>query len=255
MDSDINANYNRAKKKNWADVNTGIVWINTAYIFLVAVLFRLGISDIYALGSMVIYLVLLMTEMAFFVRSSRKIDEHYRKDIELETDDDEHWIGGIIYYNPGDRRAMIEKRAGIGTTVNFAHPVGKITAVFLALSILVTLASLVWVGFVTTTPINLRIEDNRLICHQLRDEYIIPLNIIKAAEIGDIKELRLVRTSGVGTDTLLKGNFSVNGEGGCTVFLAPKERVYIHILTNSGMNYYISGGTAQETEDIYGQLK
>jgi hypothetical protein len=31
-DSDINANYNRAKKKNWADTNSFMVWINTAFI-------------------------------------------------------------------------------------------------------------------------------------------------------------------------------------------------------------------------------
>ncbi|MBN9618520.1 MAG: hypothetical protein J0H43_02130 [Actinobacteria bacterium] len=36
--------------------------------------------------------------------------------------DDQHWIGGIFYFNRDDRRLMPPKRFGIGRTLNFAHP-------------------------------------------------------------------------------------------------------------------------------------
>ncbi len=34
---------------------------------------------------------------------------------------DECWKWGLIYYNPDDPALMVEKRFGIGWTINFAH--------------------------------------------------------------------------------------------------------------------------------------
>lgn len=36
---------------------------------------------------------------------------------------DEHWKLGLIYYNPADPALFIEKRFGIGYTMNMARPV------------------------------------------------------------------------------------------------------------------------------------
>ncbi len=38
-------------------------------------------------------------------------------------DDDARWIFGMFYYNPSDPAVFVEKRVGIGYTVNFARPV------------------------------------------------------------------------------------------------------------------------------------
>lgn len=37
-------------------------------------------------------------------------------------DDDAKWVLGMFYYNPGDPSVFVEKRAGIGYTLNFARP-------------------------------------------------------------------------------------------------------------------------------------
>lgn len=39
--------------------------------------------------------------------------------------DDDHWFGGIFYFNREDSRIFVPKRfgLGIGRTLNFAHPV------------------------------------------------------------------------------------------------------------------------------------
>lgn len=39
-------------------------------------------------------------------------------------DDDARWVLGLFYYNPGDPSVFVEKRSGIGYTVNFGHPLG-----------------------------------------------------------------------------------------------------------------------------------
>jgi uncharacterized membrane protein len=59
----------------------------------------------------------------------------------------EGWIGGMIYYNRNDPALWVEKRIGVGWTLNFAHPVSW---AFLAFVILVpigiALIALVGVG-------------------------------------------------------------------------------------------------------------
>ncbi len=251
-DSDINANYNRAKKKNQANLFAAFLWVNDAYLLVSLIAILIRYSNLLVVVGMLLYLVLMMVELVIFVRTGQRIEERYHKEMQLVQDDDAYWIGGVFYCNPRDRRIMVEKRAGIGATMNIGHPVGKGIGIISLLLLLFAFASIIWVGLVEATPILLRIENGSLICHQLRDEYVIPADAVESVEWGeDVHELQMMRTSGVGMDTLLKGNFIVNEKNGCKVFLAPQEKVYIHIVTTDGTNYYVSGATAGETEAVY----
>jgi uncharacterized membrane protein len=44
----------------------------------------------------------------------------------IDRDDDRHWLGGLLYYNPDDPEPFVPKRFGFGWTINFAHPAGKV---------------------------------------------------------------------------------------------------------------------------------
>ena len=255
-DSDVNANYNRAKKKNMADMNVACLWVNTVYLFINLIVFIACYSGILITVSIAVYMALLMIELFLYAKRSGMIDKRYHDEMELVADDDEYWIGGMLYYTPGDSRYMIEKRAGIGSTVNFGHPLGKLSTVALAAILLFTVVLMVWIGLASTTPINLRIENEKLICRQLRDEYVIPLSDIQTAELlTDTKGMHFVRTMGIGMDTLLKGTFVVNDQTGCTVFIDPRLNDILHIVTNDGKIYYVTGVDENETGDVYEQLK
>ncbi|WP_079709054.1 DUF1648 domain-containing protein [Paraliobacillus ryukyuensis] len=41
-----------------------------------------------------------------------------------DVDEDQNWKGGLIYFNPNDPSVFVEKRFGIGFTLNFANPRG-----------------------------------------------------------------------------------------------------------------------------------
>jgi uncharacterized membrane protein len=41
-------------------------------------------------------------------------------------DDDRYWYGGFFYNNPDDPAVFVPKRFGLGWTVNFGHPRGKL---------------------------------------------------------------------------------------------------------------------------------
>ena len=253
-DSDINANYNRAKKKNMAKMFVLMLWANTVFgcaLSLLDILFTSGIIMIAGIG---IYMILLMGAVAVFVHTDQSIEKIYHKDMTVVQDDDDLWIAGMFYYNPSDKRLNVEKRAGVGGTINMAHPVGKIVGIFCALSIVFSLLIVIWIGMLEATPISLRVSDGNVICHQLRDEYVIPVSDIESAEyIDNLYTLTMIRTNGVGMDTLLKGNFSVGGES-CKVFLNPQLRTAIKIVTTSGSIYYIGGESAAETDSVYAQI-
>lgn len=49
----------------------------------------------------------------------------------IARDDDRYWKLGMLYYNPEDPTLWVEKRFGIGWTINHGHPVGKVLTVIL----------------------------------------------------------------------------------------------------------------------------
>jgi uncharacterized membrane protein len=62
----------------------------------------------------------------------------------VHRDDDRYWKGGLFYYNPDDPAFLIEKRFGVGWTVNFASKgawvfMGVIVLVIVAIALLPTL--------------------------------------------------------------------------------------------------------------------
>lgn len=64
--------------------------------------------------------------------------------------DDRYWRG-FLYYNPDDPDALVPKRYGIGWTINFGHPLGKLFALaILALILLPIVLTLLFPGFAQT---------------------------------------------------------------------------------------------------------
>ena len=250
-DSDINANFNRAKKKNWADTNTFLVWINTAFIAFTFGAMIFFDSEKTYLSTIIIYMVLLLLGIGLFVKRNLAIEKRYRKETSIEIDDDDYWILGSIYYNPNDKRLNVEKRAGVGGTINFAHPIGKVIGVFTVLAVLISFVVIIWAAVLSKTPISLKYEDGKIICHQMSDDYVIPHESVEEIiMLSGTRDLKMARVSGYSMDPVYKGNFTVEGKRGCKVFLNCDVDIYIR-LTSNGKTYYINGGTAEETENVY----
>ncbi|HHS9431022.1 TPA: DUF5808 domain-containing protein, partial [Clostridioides difficile] len=58
-------------------------------------------------------------------------------------EDEKYWIAGIMYNNPNDPSLMVNKRFGIGWTINFGNPLGKILYIAIALLLIFSLFSLI----------------------------------------------------------------------------------------------------------------
>ena len=255
-DSDVNLNYNRAKKRNYSNSLKCMLWINTVYIIVTLILIYFDlVNDLYILISTVVYMVFLFIGFGIYVLRDSKINSIYKKETNIEVDDDDYWIYGMFYFNPNDKRINVEKRNGFGTTVNFGTTVGKIVLFVLGLTIIGTIFAVGILGAYEVVPIDVKIEDGKVICHQLRDDYKIDIDDIKSVELLEkFKDLKASRTNGVGMPNLLKGNFIVKGEGAVKVFLNAENDHYIKITTDK-KTYYVSEAEDKDTEKTFDEIK
>ena len=148
-DSNINANYNRAKKKTWADLFIAMSWANSLFLIAYSVLMVYTNSEAAMLDGILVYTALLMVIAALGVITQKRVEERYARDTELElTDDDDNWILGMFYYNKNDTRLNVEKRLGYGATINLAHPAGKVIGI---VSALILIGSLIMIIYLNVT--------------------------------------------------------------------------------------------------------
>ena len=148
-DSNINANYSRAKKKTWADLFIAMSWANALYLIANSVLMFFTDSEAAVLISTLGYTAVIMVVVIIGVINQRQVESRYARDTELElTDDDDNWILGMFYYNPNDTRLNVEKRLGYGATVNFAHPAGKVIGIVSAVIMIGSIILIIYLNAV-----------------------------------------------------------------------------------------------------------
>lgn len=253
MDSDVNINYSRAKKNLWKNFWSICSWISVAYMLSIPFsINEYGQLTTTFITATLLYVVATMVLLFWMIKKKNAIDARYGDRMkEAFTDDDSHWIWGMMYYNPKDKHSMVEKRVGIGTTMNMATPAGKAFTILLGASLLAIPAVCIWLILLEFTPIQLQIQDNQLIAHHLREEYTISMDSIRDARL--LTELpKMSKNHGTSMDTLKKGSFMAEGER-CTVFLNPESKLFIR-LESFGTTYYLSGHNAEETQQVYDTL-
>ncbi len=79
------------------------------------------LSVLYALP---IFLLLVFGSIYYFMKRSKSLNEKFKKANNLQSSpsDDEHWKWGIFYFNKDNPDLFVEKKFGVGWTVNFARP-------------------------------------------------------------------------------------------------------------------------------------
>lgn len=89
------------------------------------------------IGSCIIPIFIVVPVIYFYLMLS-SIKPKSRNIYTIENDD-EKWIYGFIYYNKEDPKLMVEKRLGMGWSINMAHTLGKVITIIL---VLITVGSL-----------------------------------------------------------------------------------------------------------------
>ena len=254
-DSAINANYNRALKKNMFDYMTLCIWLNFIFMLICLIIIVFFYADILSIVLCVFYMIGVIIGILLLISKNRKIEALYSKEFSCVSDDDDNWIFGMIYHNKNYNRVLVKKRIGVGSTINSAHPVGKILYGFIILCTISPLVAVAYIGMAESTPLKIQLNDENIVCRHTTDYYTIDYNDIKSIEYGSERnDMRFIRVAGYGMPTIEKGNFTVNGEHGCAVFLNPETENYIKIVTEE-KTYYIGESTKEGTEQTYNDIK
>lgn len=166
--------------------------------------------------------------------------------------EDDFWRYGQFYNNPHDSSKYVNKRMGIGTTVNWAH---KKQRNFLI--ILLTLASLLTIGlnvdllYMEIKKPEFEIDHTQLYIHYPIYYYKVPLADIKSLTV--IQDLpAMSKANGIATANFARGYFNVQGHGRVFVCIY-KEGPYILIETTLGpilINEHTASGTYQLLEAL-----
>lgn len=257
-DSDVNLNYNRALRQQWKRVWLATAWMNTGFVLVYALLLAFGGYEAgmsHLLWGSIVYVAALLLAVLWLMVKNHRLNKTYRDKMDLVgyADDDENWLWGLVYYNPGDFRVGVEKRIGVGTTMNMATPAGKAMAVFLAVVFLGMFVLCGWMIGLEFTPLRLRVDGEVLVAAQLREDYAIDLDAMQGVTL--VEELpAMSRTNGTGMETLLKGTFRVKATGErVELFLNPENSVFLN-FTAEGTTYYMSCADDTATLALYEQL-
>lgn len=253
--SDVNVNYARAKKQLWKNMWLVVAWLNTLFTIFAAAIY--GIFDFVVgvlLWGSILYTLLTLGIMVWCFVKIRKLDASYEEQRDIvAADDDDMWIWGMFYYNKSDRHTMVNKRVGVGTTINMATTAGKVYTLIGLAGLLVIPFCCIWVIMEEFTPMKLALQDDVLRAEHLKVEYEIPVSEIE--EFALIDEIPAwSKVNGTGMDNLDKGTFHIRNEGNCEVFLNPQNAFFIQIET-AEETYYMSASEDEETLAVFEELK
>lgn len=172
------------------------------------------------------------------------------------VDEDDKWIGGMIYYNPNDSRLIVNERVGMNTTLNLARTSGKVITVILLVMILVLPFTGPAMNVYYKQPIKIEVTKDEVEASQGITNYRIKLSDIKGVEL--INELPddLVRVNGTSFDDLLKGDFR-DGNENLTLMLRPNSKPFIRVTDKNGKVFVFSfrGDVKGKFDEIRQSLK
>ncbi|MBP3654451.1 MAG: hypothetical protein J6J04_03350 [Oscillospiraceae bacterium] len=237
----------RMRQNQW-----GKMWLLCAYA-MAALNIGISVTKYNHMGMIIVTVIfgVVLTAAAIYIEMrTRKLQEKLTADSGkgYYIDDDDKWLGGIVYYNPNDSRLVINDRVGTNSGVNLAKPMGK---VLYALIVILLLTIPFWGLFIDFGgDLTLEMTDSQLL---ISDEYTVERNEILQVTL--LEELpAITRIFGTGLPEYLAGDFSSKEYGKLKVCLDPTSPPFVLIKTPDTV--YLAGTRDQAvTEEIYNALK
>lgn len=254
--SEVNIQLARARQYQWSRFWSVMLWCNTLFLFLLwYAMHQIQGEMILILAGTGLYCLAAIIAGCIAEANIRRIYRKYEKETSLTVEEDDYWIYGIFYYNKNDRRFMVNKRVGIGTTINMARTSGKVV---MGIVIGGTLAALLWAAGLMLledfVPVSLALEDSVLVSGQYHEEYRVELSEISQAELAE--ELpSMSKRVGTGMESILKGSFLAEGFVSCKVCVRRLQPPFVKLFTNDGMVYYLNDEDPKVTRQVFEELQ
>jgi len=240
----------RVRQYNW-----GRMWLLASYsmALLGAGIAASAESVLWSTVLFVAFTVIIVAGALWVELSVRRVQEKLTRESGREwyVDEDDHWIGGILYYNTNDSRLVINNRVGMNSSINAAHPAGKILTVLL----IVFLLALPFAGtFIGGGDVLLTLDDQAVMGANGRTEYVIELEDVQSVQLMEELPDNMIRNFGTAMPQLLKGDFTASEIGHVKVCLDPTVPPFVLIETEEGRRYLLGSREPGEAEEVYGQI-
>lgn len=247
--SEINFACNQVERRAWS-----IIW--TLFAFLYSLTSFLNIANEW-LFLVIVFLITLIIIVAVMVghtkiRYTQNKLLHSDENI-IVQDEDEHW-GMFIYNNPNDPRAMVDKRYGIGTTINFGSKKGKNivwgTVIFVIIIMVISIAP---IPILSNSNYSITINQNQVCINAPFYGTKFDINQIQSIDIID-KIPGGIRTNGMDTGHSSLGHYNINGYGKSLLYLKNEDNHVVVIKLNDEY-VFINADSYEKTDEYYNQLK
>lgn len=128
QDSELSLQREHEMRKLSTEIMAFINFITTLFLGILEVQSTWSILDTNISFSIVyiipVFLILIFGSIYYYMRRSKSLNEQFKTLDSLESGpgDDQHWKWGMFYFNKEDPDLFVEKKFGVGWTVNFARP-------------------------------------------------------------------------------------------------------------------------------------
>lgn len=254
-DSARNQTLLRVRRLYWDRYWRLELWALAALNWMLALGFR---SKAAILGGTLGFTVLLLAATLWMELSVRRAQAALTADTAIVADEDDAWLGGVFYCDPADKRFMVSKRLGLGTTVNLGTTAGKVYYAFVGLILAAVLAIGPIFGVVDSIPTRLEVEttdgSTALVAyHGQKEQYQLDVDAITDVQLRDALP-EAARTWGTGMDHYLQGDFYVVGEGNAQFCLDPTQNCFLRVeVARPGGEttvYWFTGEDEAKTEAV-----
>lgn len=169
------------------------------------------------------------------------------------VDEDDHWIWGLLYYNPNDARMIVNARVGVNTTVNLARrPARILMGLVLALLLACPLGG-IWLIGMERAPVELEVTETEIVGSHYGGHWRVALADIAEAEV--IEDLpRLTRVAGTGMETACTGQFNSSEWGRVTLCINPQVGPWLLVKDSNGKLFLFGSGEEGAVEEIAASL-
>lgn len=252
-DTEINLAANRVYKRYWS-----ILWLFFAtYQAVVSYLTYWLLSSTETTTYIVLIMTFSIVPIVAILLVNNKIKRITNDLIDLSgkdeiiTDEDDNWIYGIFYNNPNDKSVLVEKRFGVGMTLNMATLTGKIVTYGSIVLVLATFIPIIlFSGFSDVFGHSLQITEDR----EVQIKTILYGHTFSIDEIQEITLIETVpssfKTNGASTSNYSRGNFTVRDYGKSKLYIYNNNPPYI-VIELEDIYVFYNENNPEETMELY----
>ena len=250
-DTTLSIALTKVRRYNWSKAWISTAWLTGIYNLFFWIFIQHAFGMIITTAAFVGAMLLVALNAEF---SARKAQEELTANsgAEVYVDEDDYWIGGILYYNPNNKQTLVSERVGINMTVNMARPAGKF---FIAITAL-TLIAMPFFGIafmpMEFTPLRIDVTDSAVI---MRHSTKITVDISDIVEVELREDLRPIsRQAGTNLPSLYAGRWLISNIGTATLRLNPQYPPFI-VITTDNRTYIFGTSDVERTLEAYQKLR